>query len=126
MDLFAPVSTQNDYGARGKKGLKVGTIGKNSYVPDGLSAAEYNKVRGKDQKKKDAFYSKNVAKAGKFKDYTEFYIKRGTDVNDKWAKSASLGHDMAKTKYDWSGKVNEVPLSFKQPTKAKGKFGKKK
>lgn len=88
--------------------LKVGKIGDNSYVPSGLTADEYNKIRGAEKSKKDANYAKNVAKAGQFKDYTDFYIKRGTDVNSGWKKSVTLGHDMAKTKYDWSGKENNI------------------
>ena len=54
MDLFKDVADQNDYGARGKKKLTTGNIGSNSYVPAGLSAAEYNKVRNNDLAKKNA------------------------------------------------------------------------
>jgi hypothetical protein len=84
--------------------LKVGkiTAGK-SYVPAGLTASQYAAARAKDQSKKDKGYAKNVAKAGKFEDYTEFYTKRGTDVNGNWLKSATRGHRMVKTKYDYSG-----------------------
>jgi hypothetical protein len=71
-----------------------------------LTAAEYQKIRDADDTKKASGYKKNVAKAGKFKDYTEFYIKRGTDISDAWKKSPTLGHDMAKTKYDFSGQVD--------------------
>ena len=87
MDLFAPKKDQNDYGARNSKKLKVGKIsaGK-SYVPSGLSATQYSAVRGKDQAAKDANYKRNVAKAGKFEDYTEFYKKRGTDTGGAWKK----------------------------------------
>ena len=74
-----------------------------------MSAAEYAKVRAADEKKKESNYAKNVAKAGKFQDYTAFYIKRGTDTTEGWIKSVTRGHDMAKTKYDWSGKKSEVP-----------------
>merc|ERR1719223_881665 len=104
MDLFEPVKTQNDYGARTGKTLKQGKIteGK-SYVPNGLSAAQYEKVRAGEQAKKKANYERNVAKAGVFLDYTQFYKDRGTDTNQSWAKSATKGHRMAKTKYDWSG-----------------------
>mmetsp|Transcript_17923 Transcript_17923/g.32462 ORF Transcript_17923/g.32462 Transcript_17923/m.32462 type:complete len:164 (-) Transcript_17923:200-691(-) len=105
MDLFAPVATQNNYGARKGKNLKVGTIGDKSYIPAGLTAAQYKKVRDADQGTKDARYAKNVKKAGVFKDYTDFYTKRGTDTKDSWIKSVTRGHDMAKTKYDWSGKT---------------------
>jgi hypothetical protein len=142
MDLFNPVKDQNDYGARVKKNvsrstddqrsseatshvivpffasisiqLKVGEIkeGK-SYVPAGLSAAQYNKVRAEEAAKKKARYEKNVKKAGVFEDYTEFYLKRGTDTTQNWKKSATNGHRMAKTKYDWSGNADK-PLWAKK------------
>jgi uncharacterized protein (DUF2147 family) len=41
--------------------------------------------------------------SGVFTDYTEWYTKRGTDLNGAWKKDVNLGHSMAKTKYDWSG-----------------------
>ena len=110
MDLWAPVADSNEYGARSKKNLKKGTIGSNSYVPAGMTAAEYNKIRDGDKKKSDSFYAKNVAKAGKFTDYTAFYTKRGTDTSQAWSKSVTKGHDMAKTKYDWSGKNDDGVL----------------
>lgn len=69
-----------------------------------MSATEYNKIRNRDSAKKQANYQKNVAKAFKFQDYTDFYLKRGTDTKDDWKKSVTLGHTMAKTKYDYSGK----------------------
>jgi hypothetical protein len=65
-----------------------------------LTAAQYQAIRDRDDKKKAANYVKNVKKAGVFEDYTEFYLKRGTDTNQAWKKSATLGHRMAKTKYD--------------------------
>lgn len=110
MDLFAPKKDQNEYGARAKKNLAVGKITEKSYIPAGLTKAQYEKARAADEAKKNARYAKNVAKAGKFKDYTEFYIKRGTDTSDAWSKTATKGHDMAKTKYDWSGKTNQAPV----------------
>ncbi|GMI33783.1 hypothetical protein TrRE_jg11863, partial [Triparma retinervis] len=104
MDLWKDRKDSNEYGARSKKQLKVGkiTAGK-SYVPAGLTASQYAAARAKDQSKKDKGYAKNVAKAGKFEDYTEFYTKRGTDLNGNWLKSATRGHRMVKTKYDYSG-----------------------
>lgn len=117
MDLFAPKADQNDYGARGKKNVKVGTLSSNSYVPAGLSKDEYAKIRAAEQKKKEDNYKRNVAKAGIFQDYTDFYIKRGTDTNENWNKSATKGHTMAKTKYDWSGEKNEAPLWAKKAGK---------
>jgi hypothetical protein len=80
--------------------LKVGKIGANSYVPAGLTKAQYESVRAKDQAQKNSNYARNVKKAGVFEDYTEFYIKRGTDTNQSWKKSATLGHRMTKLKYD--------------------------
>ena len=74
-----------------------------SYVPSGLTASQYDSIRKGQQKKKADNYAKNVAKAGVFEDYTEFYIKRGTDTKQGWAKDINLGHRMAKTKFDWSG-----------------------
>jgi hypothetical protein len=81
--------------------LKVGAIGANSYVPAGLTAEQFKKVRAADAAKKDKSYKKNVSKAGVFEDYTKFYIKRGTDTSQAWKKSPTLGHRMAKTKYDF-------------------------
>lgn len=107
MDLFAPKSDQNDYGARSKKDLSVGNLGSKSYVPNGLSREQYAKVRAGEKAKKDANYKKNVDKAGKFLDYTQFYLDRGTDVGEKWSKSVTKGHRMAKTKFDWSGKTDQ-------------------
>ena len=114
MDLFAPKADQNDYGARGRKNLKQGTINAgSSYIPSGLSADEYNKIRKEATTKKEANYQRNVAKAGKFLDYTKFYIERGTDTDQSWAKSVTKGHRMAKTKYDWSGEEDK-PLWAKK------------
>jgi len=118
MDLFAPKADQNNYGARDKKDLKLGKIGDSSYIPSGLSAAQYQKLREAEKAKKDANYKRNVAKAGKFIDYTDFYLKRGTDVKADWKKSVTLGHEMAKTKYDWSGKT-EVGKKLDQAVSAK-------
>jgi len=56
-------------------------------------------------------------------DYTDWYLKRGTDTNAAWAKSATNGHRMAKTKYDWSGQTDP---SLKTTAAAKKTFGKKK
>ena len=110
MDLFAPKKDQNDYGARAKKNLGPAKLTEKSYIPAGLTKAEYEKARAAEAAAKSARYAKNVAKAGKFKDFTDFYKKRGTDITDSWVKSVTRGHDMAKTKYDWSGKTNQAPL----------------
>ena len=118
MDLFAPKAGQNDYGARNSKNLGPAKLGKNSYVPNGLTAAQYENIRSQEASKKAANYQRNVAKAGKFLDYTDFYTKRGTDTSEAWSKSVTKGHDMAKTKYDWSGSVDQ-PLWAKAPTKGK-------
>lgn len=107
MDLFAPKKTQNDYGARKNKNLGTGSLGSNSYIPDGLSRSQYEALRKKEEAAKDANYQRNVAKAGKFLDYTQFYLNRGTDVSESWSKSPTKGHRMAKTKFDWSGKKDD-------------------
>mmetsp|Transcript_1274 Transcript_1274/g.2690 ORF Transcript_1274/g.2690 Transcript_1274/m.2690 type:complete len:169 (-) Transcript_1274:268-774(-) len=128
MDLFAPKADQNTYGARSKKNLKVGDIqqGK-SYIPSGLSAAQYSALRSNEAKKKEENYKRNVAKAGVFEDYTEFYIKRGTDTKQAWAKDVNLGHRMAKTKFDWSGKkvAATTTAAVKSAPAKKGRFGRK-
>merc|ERR1712137_935774 len=110
MDLFNPVKDQNNYGARDKKNLKQGSIGKGSYVPDGLTASQYNAIRSQEKSKADSNYKRNVAKAGKFLGYDEFYLQRGTDLGGAWKKSATLGHRMAKTKYDYSGEKDEQKM----------------
>jgi len=122
MDLWKDRKDSNDYGARGKKKLAVGKISSGkSYVPAGLTAAQYNSVRGKDQAKKDKNYARNVAKAGKFEDYTDFYIKRGTDTKGSWIKDVTRGHRMVKTKYDYSGKGQPNYADMKQPEGITGK-----
>merc|ERR1711957_4724 len=105
MDLFAPKKDQNTYGARAGKDLRMGKITKGkSYVPDGLTADQYDNIRNKQVKRKADNYARNVAKAGIFEDYTDFYTKRGTDLDQDWAKNKNtLGHRFAKTKYDWAG-----------------------
>ena len=110
MDLWAPVADSNDYGARSKKKIVTGQLTDKSYVPAGLTKAQYEKIRAEADKKKAANYKKNVDKAGVFIDYTDFYLKRGTDVNGSWMKLPNLGHRMAKTKFDWSGEKNDTPM----------------
>lgn len=102
LDLFAPNKDQNNYGARKSKDVKLGAITDKSYVPSGMTKAQYEKIRKEGQSKKEQNYAKNVKKAFQFTDYTEWYTKRGTDLNQPWKKSVTLGHSMAKTKYDWS------------------------
>jgi len=121
MDLFTRGS--DDYGARKSKVLKVGRITKGkSYVPDGLSAGQYDKVRKSEKAKKDANYKRNVDKQGKFQNFTAWYTKRGTDKTDTWRSTTNGGHTMVKTKYDWSGAVDEAaPFT---PGKKKAKLGK--
>mmetsp|Transcript_22512 Transcript_22512/g.21632 ORF Transcript_22512/g.21632 Transcript_22512/m.21632 type:complete len:160 (-) Transcript_22512:257-736(-) len=117
MDLFAPNADQNDYGARNKKTMKTSKLGGNSYVPNGLTREQYEKVRQGEVNKKAKNYQKNVAKAGKFEDYTDFYLKRGTDVKQGWKKDVNLGHKMVKTKFDWSGKAGSDADWFTPPKK---------
>ena len=68
----------------------------------------------------------NVAKAGKFLDYTKFYLDRGTDTNASWYNSVTGGHRMAKTKYDYSGKEGDEPAYTGLTPKEKKAAGKKK
>ena len=103
--------------------LKVGAIqsGK-SYVPAGLTAEQYKKVRAADQQKKDETYKKNVSKAFKFQDFDQFYLKRGTSEGGAWLKAAGRGHTFAKTKYDYTGSRTapmsdaKVPEAFTFPS----------
>jgi len=110
MDLWAPVADSNNYGARGKKNVKTGTLSSRSYVPSGLTKAQYEAIRADADQKKAANYQKNVKKAGVFQDYTAFYMKRGSDENGAWMNLPNRGHEMAKTKYDWSGEKNDAPV----------------
>lgn len=120
MDLFALNPKINTYGARKSKNIAVGKIqpGK-SYVPDGLTPAQYTKLREQEVAKKEQNYDRNVKKAGKFQDYTEFYLKRGTELSQGWIKSVTRGHEMVKTKYDWSGKKQESAGWFTPPKEKK-------
>ena len=97
--------------------LSTGKLTANSYVPNGLTREQYEKIRAGEVAAKDANYKRNVAKAGKFEDYTEFYTKRGTDLTGAWKKSVTNGHKMVKTKYDWSGKKGEDAGWFTPPKK---------
>lgn len=111
MDLWAPVADSNEYGARAKKNVKVGELTNRSYVPQGLTKAQYEAIRKAEVEKKNANYQKNVAKAGKFLDYTDFYLARGTEEGGAWYNAPNRGHRMAKTKFDWSGETaNQTPL----------------
>jgi hypothetical protein len=125
MDLFDRKKSM--YGARATKDLRTGKLGATSYIPSGLTKEQYEKVRKGTVDKKAANYQKNVKKAGIFNDYTDFYTKRGTDLNAAWKKSVNLGHDMAKTKFDWSGtNDNKLPeSSFGKKVVAKKAVAKK-
>jgi hypothetical protein len=77
--------------------LKLGEIKPGqSYVPSGLTAKQYAELRSKEAKKKAENYERNVKKAGVFLGYDEFYLKRGTDLDQAWKKDPNLGHRMAK------------------------------
>jgi hypothetical protein len=76
--------------------LKQGKLTDKSYVPAGLSRTDYEKIRSKDAAKKEENYKKNVAKAGKFIDFTDWYAKRGTNLDQNWKKDKNLGHTMVK------------------------------
>jgi hypothetical protein len=126
MDLFAPVKDQNNYGARAKKNVKLGSLSDKSYIPTGMSKADYDRIRKSDKDKKDKNYAGNVGKAFQFTDYTEWYTKRGTDVQAAWKKDVNLGHRMAKTKWDWSGTADAKQIdSSVKPKPPIGIFGKK-
>lgn len=102
MNLFD--KDNNKYGARDKKQkYKTGALTDRSYVPSGLTKAEYEAIRKKEVAKKEENYKKNVAKAFKYTDFSDWYAKRGTELAQGWKKTVTLGHTMAKTKYDWSG-----------------------
>merc|ERR1719275_278276 len=107
LDLWAPVSTSNQYGARSKKNVKTGQLTNRSYVPTGLTKAQYEQVRKEADNKKNAVYAKNVKKAGKFKRFSDFYQGRGTTVGGSWMNEDNRGHIMCKTKYDWSGETTD-------------------
>lgn len=135
LDLFAPVANQNDYGARSKKKIVTGKITDKSYVPSGLTKAQYEKIRAEERARKEANYKAKMAKAGIFEDFTEWYKQRGTDLNQSWVKSVTRGHTMVKTKYDWSGTQQDArpwakvvnPLASTAPPTKKSKkvlFGK--
>ena len=101
--------------SRGTNGLKRRPLAAMAWFAHAVS-------NGNEAAKKEANYKRNVAKAGVFEDYTEFYTKRGTDTKQAWAKDVNLGHRMAKTKYDWSGKKVQATTT----AEVKGFFGKKK
>ena len=94
--------------------IKTGKITDKSYVPAGLTRAQYEKIRADEQAKKEANYQKNAKKAGIFEDFTEFYLKRGTDEGGSWLKSKTLGHRMVKTKYDFSGQDSNAGKKLDQ------------
>merc|ERR1712176_325610 len=115
--------------------MGIGELSQKSYVPSGLAKSEYSNIRSAEAKKRQANYDRNVKKAGIFQDYTDFYLKRGTDVNQDWKtkNKATLGHTMAKTKYDWSGQKGKnfgtTTAAVKKtaaPKKNKFTFGKRK
>ena len=58
----------------------------------------------------------------KFSFLLQFYTKRGSDENGSWMKLPNRGHEMAKTKYDWSGETDTTPTY----TGVGAIFGKKK
>jgi hypothetical protein len=71
MDLFAPVK---DHDARAKKNIKLGSLTEWSYIPTGMSKAEYARIRKSGKDKKDKNYAANVGKAFKFIVYTEWSV----------------------------------------------------
>eukprot|EP00555_Chaetoceros_dichaeta_P004380 CAMPEP_0198263850 /NCGR_PEP_ID=MMETSP1447-20131203/13836_1 /TAXON_ID=420782 /ORGANISM="Chaetoceros dichaeta, Strain CCMP1751" /LENGTH=196 /DNA_ID=CAMNT_0043952597 /DNA_START=23 /DNA_END=613 /DNA_ORIENTATION=- len=131
MDLFSPVKEQNDFGARNtmKKDFKTGTLSKNSYVPQGLTKAQYEKVRSADSTAKKNNYNKFFSKVGTTLGFYEFYKGRGTDTSQGWKDKVTAGHVFAKTKYDWQGdddlSGSNTPKSEQVKTMKKKKAGKK-
>merc|ERR1711865_1243344 len=125
MDLYNyRVDPSNQYGSRKNKGLKLGTLSAKSYVPDGMTQREYTKTRFDDKAKKDASYQRNVAKQQVYTDFTAWYTKRGTDKKADWY-SITNGHDMAKTKYDWSGGESGNEFASRKFSKEEKKIKKK-
>ena len=92
--------------------IKSAPITSKSYVPAGMTASEYARIRAEDEKKKEQNYAKNVNKAFKYLGFNEFYQKRGTDLNQGWVKSPTKGHRMAKTKYDFQNIESKKPEAF--------------
>lgn len=105
MDLWKDRADSNMYNARSTKNLKPAAIKKGtSYVPSGLTAAQYASVRSKDYKTSEANYKRNAAKGGVYQNFTAWYTKRGTDSSATW-RGVTNGHSFAKTKYDWGSGV---------------------
>ena len=96
--------------------LKQGKLTESSYVPSGMTKAQYEKIRSTEKARKDQNYQYNVKKAFQYTDFTEWYAKRGTELNQGWKKAVTLGHTMAKTKYDWSGVDDAKKFSSTQYT----------
>lgn len=109
LDLFDPQG--NTFGARSKKNLKQGKLTEKSYVPSGLTKAQYEEIRKKEQLAREKKYQEKAKNAFKFTDFTEWYLKRGTSLDFSWRKDVNLGHTMAKTKFDWSGKDPAKPFA---------------
>jgi hypothetical protein len=102
VDLFAPKADQNNYryGARAKKNIKVGSSSAKPYTPNGLTPAEHDKIRKAEFAKKQENYQEKEKKAFKFIAFTEWYAKRGTDLDKgNWLADINKGHTMVKTKY---------------------------
>ena len=108
MDLWEPVKNSNEYGARSKKNVKVGSLGANSYVPAGLTKEQYAKVRAEEAKKKADNYNRNVAKAGVYEDFTAWYAQRGTELGQSWKKKVTLGRKFVRRMIGYS----KLILSF--------------
>lgn len=85
--------------------LKAAKLGKNSYVPAGLTAAQYQKIRDQDEAKKNSNYQGYASKAFKFITLDTFTKAREVSKGDSIVKDVTRGHTMAKLKYDYeSGK----------------------
>ena len=74
----------------------MGKLTNNSYVPSGMSKAEYDKIRTKEKQSKEQKHNKYAGKKDEYGEFQDFYAQHGTDKNAAW-------RTMCKTKYDWQG-----------------------
>ena len=57
--------------------------------------------------------------------HTTHNTQRGTDTNSDWKKSVTLGHRMAKTKYDYGADSSKYAKTFESSVSGKRQVGKK-
>ena len=105
-------------GGKKKTEFKVneGTANKGTYVPDGLTKAQYDKVLAEESKRKDA-KAKKFPKGKQVETLSEWMNKEAAKGN-KDTDLLTKGHRMVKAKYaDWYIESN--------PQLTRGKSGKK-